>query len=46
MAENLFPDVPYGSVASKTVYVNGTEPMIVVGIIDKLQAPWVGWNNL
>lgn len=42
MAENLFPDIPYQSVVGKTVYINDTEPMIVVGIIDKLQAPWVG----
>jgi putative ABC transport system permease protein len=46
MAENLFPDIPYASVVGKTVYINDTDPMIVVGIIDKLQAPWVGWNNL
>ena len=46
MAENLFPDIPYQSVVGKTVYINDTDPMIVVGIIDKLQAPWVGWNNL
>jgi putative ABC transport system permease protein len=46
MAENLFPDIPYQSVVGKTVFINDTEPMIVIGIIDKLQAPWVGWNNL
>jgi putative ABC transport system permease protein len=46
MAENLFPDIPYASVVGKTVYINDTDPMIVVGIVDKLQAPWVGWNNL
>jgi putative ABC transport system permease protein len=46
MAENLFPDISYQSVVGKTVYINDTEPMVVVGIIDKLQAPWVGWNNL
>ena len=46
MAENLFPDIPYASVVGKTVYINDTDPMIVVGIIDKLQAPWVGWKNL
>lgn len=46
MAENLFPDIPYSSVVGKTVFINDTDPMIVVGIIDKLQAPWVGWNNL
>jgi putative ABC transport system permease protein len=46
MAENLFPDIPYATVVGKTVYINDTDPMIVVGIVDKLQAPWVGWNNL
>ncbi|WP_299071652.1 FtsX-like permease family protein [uncultured Paraglaciecola sp.] len=46
MAENLFPDIPYHSVVGKTVFINNDDPMIVVGIIDKLQAPWVGWNNL
>lgn len=46
MAENLFPDIPYASVVGKTVYINDIDPMIVIGIIDKLQAPWVGWNNL
>ena len=46
MAENLFPDLPYQSVVGKTVFINDTDPMVVVGIIDKLQAPWVGWNNL
>jgi putative ABC transport system permease protein len=46
MAENLFSEIPYQLVIGKTVYINDTDPMIVVGIIDKLQAPWVGWNNL
>jgi putative ABC transport system permease protein len=46
MAENLFPDLTYPEVVGKTVYINDTDPMVVVGIIDKLQAPWVGWNNL
>lgn len=46
MAENLFPDIGYQQVVGKTVYINDTDPMIVVGIIDQLQAPWVGWNNL
>ena len=46
MAENLFPDISYQSVVGKTVYINDTDAMIVIGIIDKLQAPWVGWNNL
>ena len=46
MAEKLYPDVPYQDAVGKTVFINDNEPMIIVGIIDKLQAPWVGWNNL
>ncbi|GLX86619.1 ABC transporter permease [Thalassotalea loyana] len=46
MAERLFPDIDYGQTVGKTVYINDNEPMIIVGIIDKLQAPWVGWNNV
>ncbi len=46
MAENLFPDLFYADVVGKTVYINDNDPMVVVGIIDKLQAPWVGWNNV
>ncbi|GLX83472.1 ABC transporter permease [Thalassotalea eurytherma] len=46
MAERLFPDIDYGQSVGKTVYINDNEPMIIVGIIDKLQAPWVGWNNV
>ncbi|MEP0174552.1 MAG: FtsX-like permease family protein [Paraglaciecola sp.] len=46
MAENLFPDIHYAEVVGKTVYINDIDPMVVVGIIDKLQAPWVNWSNV
>lgn len=46
MAERLFPDTPYAESIGKTVYINDTEPMLISGIIDKLQAPWVGWRNV
>ncbi|MGS2720037.1 ABC transporter permease [Paraglaciecola aestuariivivens] len=46
MAENLFPDLHYAEVVGKTVYINDSDPMVVIGIIDKLQAPWVGWSNV
>jgi putative ABC transport system permease protein len=46
MAEKLFPDQDWQSAVGQTVYINDIEPMIITGIIDKLQAPWVGWDNL
>ncbi|MFT2090925.1 ABC transporter permease [Paraglaciecola sp. 2405UD69-4] len=46
MAENLFLDINYNEVVGKTVYINDIDPMVVIGIIDKLQAPWVNWSNV
>ncbi|MFT4939660.1 MAG: putative ABC transport system permease protein [Paraglaciecola sp.] len=46
MAEKLYPDEGWQSAVGKTVFINDTEPMVINGIIDKLQAPWVGWDNL
>ena len=45
MANKLFPQEALAAVG-KTVYINDIEPMVVSGIIDKLQAPWVGWDNV
>ncbi|WP_339770690.1 FtsX-like permease family protein [uncultured Paraglaciecola sp.] len=45
MANRLFPNDGLAAVG-KTVYINDIEPMIITGIIDKLQAPWVGWDNV
>ncbi|MCC2615351.1 ABC transporter permease [Aestuariibacter halophilus] len=46
MVEKLFPDSPWADAVGKTVYINDNDPMIISGIIDKLQAPWVGWDNV
>ncbi|GAA0360694.1 ABC transporter permease [Bowmanella denitrificans] len=46
LAENLFPDDQYQDVVGKTVYINDDEPILIQGIVDKLQAPWVGWNRV
>lgn len=46
MAEKLFPDQDWQSAVGQTVYINDIEPMIITGIVDKLQAPWVGWDNV
>ena len=41
----MFPD-EQGSYVGKTVYINGGDPVKIVGILDKLQAPWNGWDSV
>ncbi len=45
MAEALFPDDPFSAVGT-TVYIAKDEPMTIVGMIEKLQAPWNGWGGV
>ncbi|MGI9272203.1 MAG: ABC transporter permease [Woeseiaceae bacterium] len=45
LAEELFPD-EQGSYVGKTVYINDNDPVKIVGIIDRLQAPWDGWERV
>ncbi len=44
LAEALFEN--HEASLGQTVYIGEDEPMTVIGVIDQLQAPWVGWNNL
>lgn len=46
MAQKLFSEQDWLSAVGKTVYINDNEPLVIIGIVDKLQAPWVGWDNL
>lgn len=45
LAAELFPDEE-GSYVGKTTYINGNDPVKIVGIVDKLQAPWNGWESV
>jgi len=45
LGEDLFPDEE-GSYVGKTFYVNDDDPVNVVGVIEKLQAPWPGWSGV
>ena len=45
LADDLFPDEE-GSVVGKTVYVNDNDPVNIIGIVDRLQAPWDGWDRV
>lgn len=44
LAEALFET--YEASLGQVVYIGEDEPMTIIGVIDQLQAPWVGWNNL
>jgi putative ABC transport system permease protein len=45
MAEALYPDDP-DSALGRTVYINDDEPITLIGIIDRMQAPWKGWSGV
>ncbi len=44
-AEALFPDDPDGALG-KTVYISGDLAMTITGIIERMQAPWNGWDGV
>ncbi|MCC2603851.1 ABC transporter permease [Planctobacterium marinum] len=46
LANDLFPDTAIDEVIGKTTYINNDEPMQIIGVIDALQAPWIGWEQL
>ena len=45
LAKTLWPDET-GSYVGKTVYINDNDPVNIVGIVDKIQAPWPGWSRV
>jgi putative ABC transport system permease protein len=45
MADALFPDET-GSIVGKTAYIENDQPVKIVGIVDRLQAPWTGWDRV
>ncbi len=45
LGEEMWPDEP-GSYVGRTVYVNDNDPVQVVGVVAKLQAPWQGWSGV
>ena len=44
MAETLFPEETPVDVVGRTVYINDDNPVQIVGVMDRLQAPWSGWD--
>lgn len=44
-AKELFPEES-GTYVGKTIYVNDNDPVNIIGVADKLQAPWGGWSGV
>tara|TARA_R110002072_G_scaffold59158_1_gene150697 strand:- start:36665 stop:37888 length:1224 start_codon:yes stop_codon:yes gene_type:complete len=46
LADELYPDEDWQYALGKSLYVQDDQAILVIGIIDKLQAPWVGWSGV
>jgi len=45
LGKEMWPDET-GSYVGKTMYVNDNDPVNVVGVVDRLQAPWPTWTGV
>ena len=45
LGKEMWPDDD-GSYVGKVMYINDTDPVNVVGVIDTLQAPWESWTGV
>ncbi len=46
LAKDLFGEDNWESAVGNTVYINGDEPITVIGLIERMQAAWNGWDNV
>ncbi len=44
-AKAMFPEET-GSYVGNTMYVNESQPVQIVGVLERLQAPWKGWEDV
>lgn len=45
LARDLFPDEE-GSYLGKTFYLGNDNPVNIIGVVERLQAPWPSWSGL
>ncbi len=45
LGKELFPDEQV-SYVGKSFYINDNDPVNIVGVIERLQAPWQGWSSV
>ena len=46
MVEEFWPDEPIENALGKTIYVQRTKPVQIIGITERMQAPWNGWSGV
>ena len=45
LAEDLFPEES-GSYVGKTFYIDQDNPVNIIGVVERMQAPWPGWSGI
>jgi putative ABC transport system permease protein len=45
-AATLFPDTPVNEVVGKTLYINSDNDIRIVGVVERMQAAWKGWEGI
>jgi putative ABC transport system permease protein len=45
-ASTLYPDIPIQEIVGKTVYINSDDPIRIIGIVERMQAAWKGWEGV
>jgi putative ABC transport system permease protein len=45
LGKEMWPDET-GSFVGKSMYVNDNDPVNVIGVVEKMQAPWQGWSGV
>lgn len=45
LGKALFPDEE-GSYVGKSFYINDNDPVNIIGVVERLQAPWEGWSGV
>ncbi len=45
LGKTLFPDEE-GSYVGKTFFINDVDPVNIIGVVERLQAPWQGWSGV
>ncbi|MDH3751304.1 MAG: FtsX-like permease family protein [Gammaproteobacteria bacterium] len=45
LGKEMWPDET-GSYVGKTMFINDTDPVNIVGVVDTLQAPWESWTGV
>ena len=46
MAEELYPDIEAEEAVGKVAYIENDVPLTIVGVLDRMQAPWKDWTGL